>query len=819
MNKSDYQSALVNTDIGKVTNPSLQCYHCGEESFDAAIKVDDKVFCCAGCKTVYQILSKHDLCEYYGQKASPGINQRNAVRQGKFAFLDDSAIAQKLIQFEEGEKAQVVFYLPQIHCSSCLWLLEHLHDLDENIINSRVDFTKKEVIVAYNNKNGSLRKVAETLTSIGYEPHISLNDLGKNNNIKHHDKKQIYRLGIAGFCFANIMMLSFPEYFGLQGISHELFISQAFKYAIFLLSLPVLFYSAVGFFKSAWQGLQRKFLNIDAPIALAILITFGRSVYEIFSDTGGGYLDSMSGIVFFMLAGRLLQDRTRQSLSFDRDYTSYFPIAVSKLNNGIETPGALPDLNTGDSIIIHSNEIIPADGLLVRGLASIDYSFVTGESAPVQKQISEICYAGGRQLAGNIELLLVKDVSQSYLTGLWNKASMHKVDNNEDSFVHRLSQHFTIVLFSISAFTALWWSVHDVTRIWPAVTAVLIVACPCALLLSNSFTNSHIIHLFDRAGLYVRNAAVIERMCRVSHIVFDKTGTLTNSLLFTVNKHGDDLSGEQMQLIASMAAQSNHPLSKAVANFLGIRPMQLEAVKEIIGKGSEAWHNDKHIVLGSPEFVLGNQSLFKNKSVVAYRIDNTVKGYFLVNHQYRDGLSAMFTKLRKKYNLSLVSGDNDGARDAIQMLAGNEINMQFNQRPIDKLLYAETLEENGENVMMVGDGLNDAGALKQSLVGIAVAEDVNNFTPACDAVLQADRLQYLDRYLLLARQGKRIVITSFVISIGYNLVGLSYAVQAKLSPLIAAILMPASSISIILFTWFAVQLAGRKIRRSYPNKD
>lgn len=795
-----------------------QCFHCGDNLPDDNITVDEKLFCCTGCKTVYQILSTHNLCDYYAHANKPGISQRIAVRKEKFSFLDDETIAAKLIQFEQEGQVQVCFYLPQIHCSSCLWLLEHLNELNSGIAGSRVDFTKKEITVSFNKQIVSLRKVAETIASIGYEPHISLNDLGGKTKLRHYDRKRIYRLGIAGFCFSNIMMLSFPEYFGLKGIRNEMYVSAAFQYIIVLLSLPVFFYSAGEFFISGWQGLRHRFLNIDAPIALAVLITFCRSLYEIFTGAGSGYLDSMSGIVFFMLAGRALQDRTRKSLSFDRDYTSYFPIAVSKLVGGVEMPAALPDLRSGDSIIIHSNEIIPADGLLVRGNASIDYSFVTGESVPVQKQVSEICYAGGKQLAGNIELLLVKDVSQSYLTGLWNKESMRKEDSNHDSFVHKLSQYFTIVLFSIAAATACWWAFHDESKIWPAVTAILIVACPCALLLGNSFTNSHIIRLFDNAGLYVRNAAVVERMCRITHIVFDKTGTLTNAHNIAVTQHGDTLNTAQKLLIASLAAQSNHPLSKAIAAFLNVGSIQLDSVKETAGEGCEAWHNDAHIVLGSPEFVWQRKVLFEGKTVVAFRIDDVVVGWFVIAHQYRKGLSEMFTRISKKYGLSVISGDNDGAKESLEKLTNKAAHLLFNQHPADKLLYTESLEKQDENVLMVGDGLNDAGALKQSLVGIAVTEDINNFSPACDAVLQADRLPYLYQYLQLAIAGKHIVLTSFIISVCYNIVGLTYAVQAELSPLVAAILMPASSISIVFFTWLAVQLAGRKWQKLKHSK-
>jgi len=792
------------------TQTEVSCFHCGEDLPAQPIQYDDKNFCCAGCKTVYQVPNQHGLCDYYDRSEKPGINQRVQVRKDKFAFLENEDIRQKLVQFSDGEQTQVIFYLPQMHCASCLWLLEHLYKMDAGISHSRVDFPKKEVSVLFNEKKISLRKVAEILTSIGYEPHISLNDLGKKpRNL--FNRERIYKLGVAGFCFGNIMMMSFPEYVGLDGVKEAYDLTPVFRYLNLLLSLPVLFYSASEFFISGWAGLKNRFLNIDAPIALAILITFSRSVYEIFSGTGAGYLDSMSGIVFFMLIGRILQDRTQQSLSFDRDYTSYFPIAVNKLMDGKEVPVPLPELRNGDSIIIHSHEIIPADGILVRGEAAIDYSFVTGESVPVEKKISEIIYAGGRQMAGKIELLLVKDVSQSYLTNLWNKESMRSEDSNQDSWVHPVSRYFTVVLFTLTAIAGIYWWINDPTKMWPAITTALIVACPCTLLLSNSFTNGHVIRAFDRAGMYVRNAAVVERLVKITTVVFDKTGTLTDGRQFDINYKGDTLDEQLRQLLASVAAQTQHPLSKAVLQYLQVKPQPLQHVKEHAGRGVEAWVNDQYIKLGSPMFVWGQDHFDRNTSVVAWKLDDGRQGLFLLKNHYRNGLDKMLKKLLHNKKTAVLSGDNDAEKNNILQLLGKPADVKFNQAPADKLAYIEALKLNGEYVLMVGDGLNDAGALKVANVGIAVTDDVNNFSPGCDAILDAGKLEKLHAFVAMAHRGRKVVIGSFIISLLYNVVGLSIAFQGMMSPLVAAILMPSSSISIIIITWLGIETGRRKL--------
>jgi P-type Cu+ transporter len=378
------------------------CYHCGETNTSFRISLQDKYFCCEGCKMVYEILNENNLCAYYELNENPGVTQRIKIRENKFAFLDDAVIIQKLIQFTDGVQTHMTFYLPQMHCSSCLWLLENIHKLNPGVVTSKVNFVKKEVYLVFDNARTTLRKVVETLTAIGYEPHISLQELD-TQKVSTVDRSRLYKLGIAGFCFANIMMMSFPEYFSINGYI-EKNIHTTLKYFILALSLPVFFYAASEFFVLAWKGLRNKFLNIDAPIALAILITFGRSLYEIFSNTGSGYLDSMSGIVFFMLLGRILQDKTYQSISFDRDYKSFFPIAVNVKKEDKFIPASVDQLKEGDVIQVYSNELIPADCILSKGKAEIDYSFVTGESAPVYKETGEIIYAGGKQIGGALEL-------------------------------------------------------------------------------------------------------------------------------------------------------------------------------------------------------------------------------------------------------------------------------------------------------------------------------------------------------------------------------------------------------------------------------
>jgi len=758
---------------------------------------------------VYQLLNQHGLCEYYNLNENPGIKQRSIPRKNKFAFLEEEKIHRRIISYSDSTQTHVTFYLPQMHCSSCLYLLENLSRLNKAIISSNVHFTRKEVTIVFNHDSIQLREVAELLTSIGYEPHISLNDLKE-----HRPKVQktlLYQLGIAGFCFANIMLLSFPEYFGLEPADKSL--QFVFRALNFILAIPVFLFSALPFYESGWKGIKHRFLNIDAPIALAVIVTFLRSAYEVISGTGAGYFDSMSGIVFFMLIGRVLQDRTYQHLSFERDFTSYFPIAVSVVKAETEIPTALPDIVVGDTLRIHNEELIPADGILTRGQAYIDYSFVTGESIPVRKNVGEIVYAGGKQTGSMVEILVIKEVAQSYLTGLWSRDEFKKSPvKKQVSFVHLLSRYFTYIVLTIAAAAGVYWYYHDPSLVWNVITAVLIVACPCALLLSNTFTNGNILRILSRNKLYLRNAETIETIAEVDHIVFDKTGTLTDSKMHDVEYCGESLTPYQERLVGALAAQSNHPLSKAVSAHLGIQNLPpVMGYKEIPGKGIEGFVEGELVILGSEQFITGRNHSAEG-STVFVGIENRTYGYFKICNHYRDSIPVLISSLGHTHRISVISGDNPSSLGHLNRIVQGNAALLFDQKPEDKLEYIKKLQASGKRVMMVGDGLNDAGALKQSDVGIAVTEDSNSFTPASDGIMAADKLSRLKEFIDLCVSNRKIVMASFVLSIVYNIIGIFFAVQGALTPMVAAILMPSSSLSILLITFGSSNLLA-KLRR------
>jgi len=786
------------------------CYHCGLDCGEKPVHFNEKCFCCNGCKTVYEILNQNELTCYYDVEQTPGTIPKEI--KGKFDYLDNKEIADKLIEFTDGTTSVVEFYIPSIHCSACIWVLENLENLNPAIINSIANFPNKTVRVNFKTEETSLKDIVELLTSIAYEPYISLEDADRS--AKKVDKTLLYQLGIAGFSFGNIMVLAFPEYFEEKGFWLDQF-KHLFRWMMLVLSIPVVVYAAKDYFITAYKGITKKILSVDVPIALGIIVLFLRSSYEVITGIGAGYFDSLTGLVFFLLLGKYFQQKTYNYLSFERDYRSYFPIAVTKIIDGKEESIPVQKVKQGDRLLIRNEELIPVDAIIIHGEALLDYSFVTGESVPVHKTNGEKVFAGGKQTGGAIEIDVINEISESYLTELWSNDVFNKETPEKDlkNITDRISQYFTVTIVSIALVAGIYWAFTDLGTAAEVVTAVLIIACPCALALAAPFAFGNMLRIFGYRKFYLKNAAIIERMDKVTHILFDKTGTITTNEASTLSYNGTALTTAEKQAVKSIIRSSNHPLSRNLNDYINVEAytQSVTDYKEVIGKGLMGNINGYAIKIGAANFVKNEND--KSLSTNIYiKINDVVKGYYKSNNVYREGLEEVFAKLSKNYSLSILSGDNEGEKAYLESILPQNTSFLFNQKPQDKLDYIKKLQTQGEYVMMVGDGLNDAGALAQSNVGIAISEDINVFSPANDGILEAKLFNKFSTFLSLSNKTINIVKWSFGLSFLYNFIGMYFAVTAQLTPLVAAILMPLSSISIVAFVTLMTNLVARKKR-------
>lgn len=785
------------------------CFHCGNEIIKKdEVIFDEKSFCCNGCKTVYEIFSQNDLSCYYDFENAPGATPQEI--KGKYDFLDDEKIITKLLEFQEDTTSIVSLFIPHIHCSSCIWILENLQKLQSGISSSQVNFPEKKVRITFNAEQTSLKAIVYLLSSIGYEPYISLDNYETGK--KEVDRSLIYKSGVAFFCFGNIMLLSFPEYFEVN----EFWINQYrgfFRWLIFALALPSFLYSASDYYVSAYKSIKSKMLNIDIPIALGILVMFVRSTVDIVFDYGQGFFDSLTGLIFFMLLGKLFQQKTYSFLSFERDYKSYFPIAITKINtDGTEIPVQVYDIEKGDRLLIRNQELLPVDGILISEKASVDYSFVTGEAVAIEKKSGDKLYAGGKMLGNVIEMEVLFSVSQSYLTQLWsNDVFQKRVDQKHKTITDKISRYFTPILLSIAIVSFLYWIFIDVTTAFNVFTAILIVACPCALALTAPFTLGNVLRILGKRKFYLKNALVIEQLAKVDTIVFDKTGTITTNKKTAITYEGEVLNEYELKVLKNTLRGSNHPLSRRLYDFIPNQDkLEVSNFEELIGKGIFATCDGTIIKLGSSQFLQHMSENTHKKTKVHVEINGIYKGSYIFNNQYRKDLEQLFENLSKKYNLVVLSGDNDGEQRILEKMLPSKTQLVFNQKPEEKLTYIENLQKEGKNVMMIGDGLNDSGALAQSNVGISISENVNVFSPACDGILDASKFGEIDFFMNYSKNAMRTIYMSFGLSLLYNIVGLSFAVTGTLSPIIAAIIMPLSTITIVSFVTIMSNIYANK---------
>lgn len=778
------------------------CYHCGEELSGAEYYYEDKHFCCLGCKNVYQLLAANHLCGYYQYHQTPGTRSKQAAH---FNYLEEPAIVSQLIDYTDQQHTLVTFYIPAIHCSSCIWLLEHLYKLNESIYSSRIDFLKKEVTISFRHQELTLRGVVEILANIGYEPLISLQDVVKENR-QSVNKSLIQKIAVAGFCMGNVMLFSFPEYFGLSSLEKEF--QYLFNWLNLAFSLPVVFYCGRAYFVSAYTSLRNKHINLDTPLALIIAVLFLRTAFSVIFFKGPGFADTLTGLVFLLLMGKWVKQRTYHHISFDRDYRSYFPIAVTTLKDGKEKPVAINELGIGDRLWIRNGELVPADSMLMKGEAWLDMSFVTGETEPQQKVLGEIVYAGGRQIGEAIEVEVVKSVSQSYLTSLWNKT--YDKTSSHHNFNDSVAKYFSLAVFILAFGAFAYWSFYaQMNRAWDAFTAVIIVACPCVLALSTPFTLSAILAVFDKKGFYVKNTDAVEQLAKCDSIFFDKTGTLTSTEHATIHFNGG-LTDHEKMLVVSLLRHSSHPLSRQILKQLNCNKFYaISKYKEIPGKGIKGVVNGQMVYAGSLRMVPFEVKV-PQTSGVHLVIDSSYKGCFNVEQEWRSGLAQLIQKLQINFKLKVLSGDTDREAPMLKQLFPLQSDLRFNQSPHQKLEAITSAQKNGEHIMMLGDGLNDAGALKQSDFGIAITDNINNFTPGCDAILKGSSICLLPNFYQLSKDGLKTIKLSFAIAIAYNCIGLYYAVQGTLYPLVAAVLMPLSTVTIISFTTLATRLFARK---------
>jgi Cu+-exporting ATPase len=782
--------------------PSGRCRHCGD-ACPAPVTTADGEFCCDGCAAAFELITAHGCATFYAGGPS-GMAPRSATA-GSYAVLDVAAVASRLVSVDRDQVAHVTFRIPAIHCASCVWLLEHLWRIETAVCRADVDLVRRTVRIAFRPADLSLRTLAERLAALGYPPVIDAEPAG--DQVRAERRTLYLRLGVAGFAFGNVMLFSIPRY--ANGAPLDPTFQELFNGLNLALALPVLLYSAAPWFTSAWRALRARAVTLDVPVALGLGVLFARSVTDIASGRGEGFLDSFSGLVFFLLIGRLFQQKAFASMAFDRGVRSFLPLSV-RVERGADvrlTP--VEELVAGDLMIVRPHEVVPADAVLVDANGLIDYAFTTGESTPAAVARGTEVAAGGRVVGRALRLLVSGRTSQSRLVALWDNPVFRRRKAHWLSEVSsRFGVWFTVATLALAAAGAIaWWP--DAGRAAAVATAVLIIACPCALTLAAPIALGTAMGVLGRAGCYLKHPAVVLDLSRIDAVAFDKTGTLTAAGADDAMRI-EQLSGLDLQLARRLAAESIHPVSRALAGR-EVATGDVTGVHEIAGRGIVGQVDGRRVTIGTAELVnaevRGRLPLDRSRTWVA--IDGTIAGWIDREDRRRPGTTRLVRALNRRAETWLLSGDRPAHRGQWSALFGTRT--RFGMTPAHKLAKVRRLQAAGRRVLMVGDGLNDAGALAAADVGLAVSDDTACLVPACDAVIGGTRLAMLPSVLRYARRARRVILACFGLSLVYNAAGIAVALSGQLTPLVSAILMPISSLTVI-----AVSVGAMRWRPPVP---
>ncbi len=804
------------------------CLHCGDHCDRAVVATRHGTFCCEGCAAVFDVLQGHHLGAFYACDVAPGVTQRHKadLDPARFAALDDPDVAAHLIEFEDGRLVRATLSIPSMHCASCVWLLEQFWRIDAGATRTEVDLQRRTLRIEFNPALTSLRRIADRLASLGYEPVVSPERMAA---APPSGRRRLHlQIGVAGFAFGNIMLFSIPQY--LNGAPIEGGFQRMFDTLNLALAIPVLVFSAADYFRAAWLAARHRAMTLEVPVAIGLAALFVRSVAEIATGHGEGFLDSFAGLVFFLLLGRLFQQKVFDAIAFDRTYRSFLPLSVRVERDGGVTVVPLERLQPGDVIRLRRHEIVPADASLQDDDGAVDYAFITGEQTLVSVRRDQTVRAGGRA-ATAMRLRVRREVSQSHLASLWNNPLFHRVKPHWLAGVSAaFGGWFTAGATGLAVAGAVaWWP--DAAASASVATAVLIVACPCALTLSAPITLGTAMGQLGRRGLYLKQPAVALDLSRIDMVVFDKTGTLTaGGAGAVVEKQG--LSERGWGLARRLALESTHPASRAIAaacdpgpaeaghersavrraiepgtepraigpdevtraTWSGATPRSSH-VRDVAGQGVSGLVDGEGVAIGSAAFVARCTGRPTGADDRTHVVAGHERGWFRLSAVARPGLEEAATRLAGAHDVWLVSGDHDAERSRWSRVFGQR--MRFRQSPEDKLTFVTDARAAGRRILMVGDGLNDAGALAAADVGLAVSDDTACVVPACDGLIAGNRLSDLPLFLRYARRARAVVLICFGVSVAYNVVGLTLALSGTLTPLASAVLMPVSSITII----------------------
>lgn len=795
------------TQSQEILSQVTKCHHCQEVVVTPFKDQKDHSFCCHGCLSVYQILHQSNLEEFYNIQKQTGEYTKpvSGLEQKDFSYLKDQEFLKTYAVFDEQTKQwSLSFYLKGVHCLACLWLIEKLPEISPTVASSRLDMGKSLVTIHLKEGQNSFQEAATNLNNLGYEPYpiSNLDELSQQQ--KKEERSLLLKIGIAGFSTMNIMLYTGSVYAGADG-AYQL----SFGILSLLLAIPVVFYSALPFYRSSLGAIKSKRVNIDIPLSFAILFGFFVSVYFVAINRDQFYFDSITTLIFLILLSRYVLKKAQQTNLNKNDILSLFQRGtIHKLTSLHQENGLIEDihpdqLKVGDLIEVRPSEVIPCDGVIRRGKTRLNLSTLTGESESIFHGIGSQVFMGTSNVGETVVIEVLKLNEETRIGLLLNKVTSEEEKRSSYSYItDKVSRYFVNIVFSLAvvAFSYFFYF-YGLEKALETSLAFIIVTCPCALGLATPLSFSRMMSLAQKKGLIFKNESALERLSHTQNIFFDKTGTLTTGRyeVSRYNHYNKELSLESItRLIFSLESNSKHPVAKAIVNWCAqsgyaLEVLSLEATQEVIGKGVEATFQGDFYSISSRDQKDGKIEVVLNKN------GQTIFGLTLCDRIRNDAQDTL--KLLRKHHMKtfLLSGDKESVVTKVsQELQFKPEKVMAECTPEDKARFISQFPHS----LFVGDGANDSLALSKATTSIATHSSIEVSLRVSDVFLGQDNLKLIPLGIELAKKTMKTVKLNLGFSLMYNSIGATLALGGFIGPLEAAVLMPLSSLTVLFITLF-----------------
>lgn len=786
------------------------CDHCQEPIFNKVTldrEGETKEFCCHGCRTVYSILKANGLTNYYSLKADSKTSTP-LYSDKTYSYLDSEEFKKQYLISKDGE-LNFVFFVEGVHCVACLWLLEKLNSLHSKIISSRLDMSKSLLSLSLK-EDIKLSEVAKLLDQLGYRPFAVLEEDDQKVFQKMENRKDLIRIGVAFACTGNIMLYALSVYTGASD-----FYKTYFNLFGFLCFLPILFYCSIPFYKSAYSSLKAKSLSVDIPIVVAISLSFIMGIYSFIFDKEYFYFDTMSSLVFLLLLSRYLLKKLQQkSLGSENLQSLYMNHSARKiLNDGSDTEVLSKYLRKGDRVKVLENEEIPIDGTVIKGESYLNNSLLTGEVKPVKVKKGDQVFMGAKNLSKEILIDVNSEINSSRFGKMLG--AIEKGWNTETQFsilTDKISSKFVLFVFSLATiFFVYFLMVSNLETAISRSLTLLIITCPCALALTTPLAFILGLTNFAKYGYFIKDEKTIEKLTHIKSVFFDKTGTLTYGdfkiILFERNAEDE----VNIQILYHLEKFSQHPIAQSITQYIEThfsidQNLELTEVTETPGVGVKAQFQGKNYHIGRLNDLDSN---YLDSSQVGLYCEGRLLIKIILSDSIREEVHSVLSFLRQKnIKTYILSGDHKSSVENIGLKLGfspDEILSEMS--PEDK----SQVIARAQDCLMIGDGANDALAMQKAFIGVSVRGAAELSLRASDIYLSKNGVEKLTPLVQGALRIINLIKRNLAFSFLYNVLGIYLAFTGEVTPLVAAILMPLSSITVMLSTLAAIKKLNKVI--------